>query len=338
MIFFEKSVLLKKKDAFFLSLHFMINKNNSALYSTHCTRATFALGILFIFSGYTKLYPIEPFEYTFVDLGFINWQIAPFIARLMIAAEFLIGGMLVLNLNLRKTTYKLAIGILFVFCIYLILLMVIVGNKGNCGCFGTYFQMTPLEALIKNIIMLALFFALYKNYDGWELNKKYSYLIVIPYAVAVMTPFILNPVELDYSEAYLNKPEDNYKLELDSLYSSAKLHIPPKTLSQGKHVIAFMSLTCPHCRIAAKKMRIIHERNPQIPFYFVLNGDDKNIKPFFDDTHTDSIPFCILNGRNFVYLAGTSLPRIYLVNKSTVEHDVDYIDLDQGELEKWMKK
>ncbi len=296
------------------------------------------MGVVFLFSGYTKLYPIEPFEYTFVDLGFINWQIAPFIARLMIGAEFLIGVLLVLNINLRKTTYKLGIGILIFFCIYLVLLIVIVGNKGNCGCFGTAIQMTPLQALIKNIIMLAVFFILTKYHEGWELNTKYSFLITIIFATSVAMPFVLNPVELDYSEAYLNKPENNYKIELDSLYNNAKLNTPPKTLSQGKHVIAFMSLTCPHCRIAAKKIRIIHERNPAISFYFVLNGEDKNLKLFFEDTHTDSIPHCILNGKNFVYLAGTSMPRIYLVNNSVVEHDVNYIDLDQGELEKWLLK
>ena len=303
------------------------------------------MGAVFVFSGYTKAgvgfpysSPIEPFEYTFVDLGFINWQVAPFIARLMIGAEFLIGVLLILNLNLRKTTYKLGIGILLVFCIYLILLITIVGNKGNCGCFGSVITMTPLQALVKNGVMLILFFILYKFHKGWELNKKYSYLITVIYAGALMAPFVLNRVALDYSEAYLNKPEDNYKIELDSLYKSATLTIPPQTLSQGKHIIAFMSMTCPHCRIAAKKIRIMHERNSQIPFYFVLNGTDEKLKPFFDDTHTDSIPHCILNGRNFVYLAGLSMPRIYLINNSVVEHDVDYIDLDQEEVEKWLKE
>ena len=309
------------------------------LLSTLCV----LMGCVFLLSGYTKAgfpfhysAPIEPFEYTFVNLGFINWQVAPFIARFMIGAEFLIGILLVLNLNLRKT-YKLGVGILILFCIYLILLIIIAGNKGDCGCFGSVIKMTPLQALIKNAIMLAIFFILYKYHKGWELNKKYSYLIAIPYATALILPFIVNPVELDYSEAYLNKPEDNYKIELDSLYKSATLTLPPKTLSQGKHIIAFMSMTCPHCRIAAKKMRIIHERNPQIPFYFVLNGENKSLKLFFDDTHTDSIPHCILNGKNFIYLAGVSMPRILLINNSTVEHDVNYIDLDQKEVEKWLK-
>ncbi|MBL7887902.1 MAG: DoxX family membrane protein [Bacteroidia bacterium] len=295
------------------------------------------MGAVFIFSGYTKLYPIEPFEYTFVDLGFINWQIAPFIARLMIAAEFIIGILLILHINL-KTAYKLAIATLLIFCVYLILLMIIVGNKGNCGCFGTTIQMTPLHALIKNIGMLGAFAVLYKLHPGWEWKDKKRYLLLIPIVTSLAMPFILNPVELDYSQAYLNKPEENFKLELDSLYNNATLNIPPKTLSEGKHVIAFMSLKCPHCRIAAKKIRIMHERNPDISFYFVLNGDEENLKPFFEDTHTETIPHCMLLGKSFVYLAGMDMPTIYLVNNSVVEHWVNYIDLDQSEIEKWMEQ
>jgi len=296
------------------------------------------MGAVFIFSAYIKLYPIEPFELTFVDLGIANWQTAPFIARLLIAMEFLIGFALLLNLLLRKVTYKLSIGILLFFCVYLVLQIVFQGNKGNCGCFGTAIAMTPLQALIKNIIMLAVLAVLYKFHEGWDMGKFSKYLFIVCALSAVALPFILNTVELDYSKAYLNKPEENYKLELDSLYNNAKLNVPPRTLSQGKHIIAFMSLTCPHCRIAAKKIRIMHERNPEISFYFVLNGDDDKLKPFFDDTHTDGIPHCMLLGRPFVYLAGTNMPVIYLVNNGMVEHDVNYIDLDQGEIEEWMKK
>lgn len=295
------------------------------------------MGVVFLFSGYTKLYPIEPFEYTFVDLGMVNWQLAPFLARFMIGAEFLIGILLVSNIHLRKITYKLSIGILLLFCIYLILLIVLVGNKGNCGCFGTYLEMSPSQALIKNSCMILTLFVLYKYHAGWELNKKFRFVFPLLCVVSFVIPFILNPVELNYSEAYLKKTENNYKLELDSLYTNAKLNVPPKTLSEGKHVIAFMSLTCSHCRIAAKKIRIISERNPEIPFYFVLNSDDKeNLRSFFEDTHTSTIPYSILKGKPFLYLAGTSIPSIYLVNNSMVEHSVNYMELDQGELENWL--
>ena len=295
------------------------------------------LGAVFIFSGYTKLYPIEPFEYTFVDIGIVNWQLAPFISRLLIGLEFLIGALLVLNVNLKKFTYKIGIAVLLVFCVYLVLLIFFSGNKGNCGCFGSTIVMTPLQALIKNIIMLALFAVLYKFHKGWELKDKKKYVLVLPVLAAFAFPFILNPVELNYSEAYLNKPENNFKLELDSLYSSAK-PAPPHTLSQGKHIIAFLSLTCKHCKIAANKMRVIHKRNPEIPFYFVLNGENKDLKPFFEKTFTEDIPHTMLLGRNFIFLAGTSLPTIFLVNNSMVEHDIDYMNMDQDEIENWLKK
>jgi hypothetical protein len=296
------------------------------------------MGAVFIFSGYIKLYPIEPFELTFVDLGISNWQMAPFVARLLIALEFLIGFALLLNLFLKKISYKLSIGVLVFFCIYLVLQLIFQGNEGNCGCFGTAYPMTPLQALIKNFIMLAILAVLYKFHDGWDMGKFSKILFIVCFLTAGALPFILNPVELDYSEAYLNKPENNYKLELDSLYNNAIVNVPPRTLSQGKHIIAFMSLRCPHCRIAAKKIKIMHERNPEISFYFVLNGKEEELKPFFNDTHTESIPYCMLLGRPFVYLAGTNMPAIYLVNNSMVEHDVDYMRLDQAEVEEWMKK
>ncbi len=296
------------------------------------------MGAVFIFSGWTKLFPIEPFEYTFVDLGFVSWQIAPFIARIMIGFEFLIGVLLFCNLNLHKLTYKLAIGILLFFCVYLSLLMIFVGNKGNCGCFGEMFPMTPFWALMKNVGMLLIFFLLHKFHEGWQIPKKYNFILTLIFAGTLIFPFVRNPVELNYSEAYLNKSDENFKLELDSLYTSAKLTVPPKTLSQGKHVIAFMSMSCPHCRIAAKKMRIIHERNPSIPMYIVLNGKDEKLKEFYDDTHTEAIPHCILNGKNFVFLAGVEMPRIYLINNSMVEHDLYYYDMDQEEIENWLKE
>ena len=102
--------------------------------------------------------------------------------------------------------------------------------------------MTPLQALIKNIIMIVILILLYKFYSGFGFGKWPNILYMMLIISAPALPFILNPVELNYSEAYLNRPENNFKLELDSLYAKAKLTVPPKTLSQGKHIISFMSL------------------------------------------------------------------------------------------------
>jgi uncharacterized membrane protein YphA (DoxX/SURF4 family) len=293
------------------------------------------MGLVFIYSGYTKLYPIEPFEYTFVDIGICNWATAPFVARFMIGLEFFIGLLLIFGVRI-KFTIKLTVGTLLFFCVYLIIMILREGNNGNCGCFGNAIAMTPVQALIKNVIMIAVCWILYKFYDGLNYAKFTKWIMGLSFIGAMAMPHILNYVDLSYSEAYLSKTEDHFELELDSLYNNASLTIPPKELSKGKHVIAFMSLTCSHCRVAAKKMRIINERNPAIPIYFVLNGEENKLEAFFEDTKTQNIPHCMLNGKSFVYLAGLNLPTIYLVNNSMVEHWVDYMHLDQSEIEKWI--
>src|ERR1035437_8147995 len=294
------------------------------------------MGGVFIFSGYAKLHPIEPFEYTFVDMGVSGWRLAPYIARFFISLEFFIGILFLFNFKI-KTTCKISSVVLVFFSLYLIGLIFLTGNKGNCGCFGNYLVMTPLQALIKNAIMLLVTALIFNNHKGFSFKKD----IILFYTLALAslaTPHILNYVDLDYSEAYLTKHEDFYKIELDTLYKYAKINTPPKSLSIGKHVIAFMSATCPHCRIAAKKMKIIKEKNPAIPVYLVLNGDEKDFKIFFEDTKATNIPYCNLNGKGFIFLAGTTMPYICLINNSMVENTVDYMRLDQEQIENWLKK
>lgn len=295
------------------------------------------MGLIFIYSGYTKLNPIEPFEYTFVDLGIGGWRLAPFIARFIIGLEFFIGFLLISSIFIKRFTVKLTVVSLIIFCVYLIFILNSNGNNGNCGCFGNAIVMTPLQALIKNIVMLVICYFIYKYYNGLSYQKIGKWIFGVFFITAFAMPHILNYVDFNYSEAYLTKKENQFKLELDSVYSNAIIRKPPKSLVFGKHVIAFMSMSCPHCRIAAKKLRLIKKQNSSISIYLILNGDYKKIKPFFEDTKANNIDYCILNGKNFVYLAGLTMPAIYLINNSIVENRVDYIQLDQFEIEKWLE-
>lgn len=300
------------------------------------TTISVLLGLVFIFSGLTKLYPIELFELTFIDLGVANWYTAPVISRLMISFEFLLGLLLILNFSLRKFTLKATIAMVAVFTVYLIVQLILEGNKGNCKCFGNVLMMSPLESIIKNLVMLAVAVVLYIWHKGFNLRFK---KIIAPVAVLVSLslPFILNPP--DFIVAYQSQPETvGYKLKLDTLYNSSDLKKPPMELRQGKHIIAFMSLTCKHCRIAAYKLHLIKKENPDISIFFVLNGDQKDITPFFDDTKAMNIPYMILLGRRFVDLAGYNMPCLLFINNSMVEQKTDYISLNYDEISNWLKK
>lgn len=298
------------------------------------------LGLVFIYSGYSKLDPvIETFEFTFVDIGIANWYTAPLIARILIGLEFFIGVLLIANYHLKKFTLPLMTGLLVFFIIYLLIQIKTSGNNGNCGCFGERLHMTPLQAVYKNVIMIAMGAVVYFLSDGWKL-KANKFVMSFVAVTSITVPFILNPIDYKYTSNNLDE-KVNYPLELNLLYQpedSIKVEIPKIDLRKGKQVVAFISLTCPHCRIAAKKFRLIKKNNPDLPIYFILNGEKQDYKIFIDDTKADNIPNSFCLGKAFVQLASTNLPRIYYLDNSIVVKKVDYYELNQYDIEDWIHK
>ena len=295
------------------------------------------LGLVFIYSGYSKLFPIETFEFTFVDIGVANWYVAPVIARLLIGLEFFIGLLLIANYNLRRFTIPVTIALLSFFIIYLGIQIFNNGNDGNCGCFGESIVMTPVQGILKNVIMIVVAFLLYLLSEGWKM--KYNKLILCLVAITVaIVPFIFNPVDYTYTSNNLDE-KVNYPLELNLLYTPedlVKVEIPSIELRRGKHVLAFLSLTCHHCRVAAKKFRIIKKNNPGLSIYFILNGKKSDYKEFIEDTKATNIPSSYCLGKSFVQLSSAHLPRIYYLDDGIVVKKVDYYELNQYAIENWI--
>jgi hypothetical protein len=294
------------------------------------------LGLVFIFSAYVKLYPVELFELTLIDFGIANWVLAPYFARIIIASEFFIGFLLLLNIYFNRFTLRITIGILILFTVYLAWTIFKYGNIENCKCFGNFILLTPMESILKNIVLLLISLILYKLHRGikWRFLKVIFPIIIL---ISLSLPFILNPVDAFTTKKMFDHDELNYNLGLDVLYNNPKVVTPKEELREGKHIIAFMSLTCKHCRIGAYKMYIIKKRNPKMPFFFVLNGDTKDLQPFFNETMATNIPYTILLGQDFVKISGLELPAIFWVNNGIVVKKCNYLNLYQNEIEDWLK-
>ncbi len=296
------------------------------------------MGLIFIVSAYSKLFPIEPFEYNIVGTTFIGWKLSVILARFILAIEFFLGVMLIFSYR-HRLIVPLASGLIILFSVHLVFQLITKGNGSDCGCFGSLLIMTPLQALIKNIIMLIVLFIIYKLAFNFQL--KFKSLEFYFFIIAITVVFVVNPVDYGYSENYLNKPFDRYELNIDTLYHSTnyeKIGKPTKDIRKGKYIVAFMSSTCGHCKIAAKKFSVIHAENQQIPIYFFINGEDAAIQKFRNDNEIGQIPYSKLNGQVFISLAGLQLPMIYYLNNSYVEKQVDYFTLEQDHIENWLLK
>lgn len=292
-------------------------------------------GGLFLYSAYTKVLPIQTFEYTLVEFVHMPWWMAAVSSRLLVGIEAAIGALMVFNTFGRaKWVLRLSLLILIAFSIYLVYLWIAVGNDVNCGCFGDQVWMSPSSSLLKNLVLVIITWLLLKFHRG--ISRRWANITAIAlFVIITAVPFFVYYIP-STQPSYLN--EDKYELDLSVLYENEDRTPPPMELREGKHIVAFMSLTCPHCRIAAYKMQLMKKDNPDISMFMVLNGDSTNLQPFWEKTQAEDIPHTMLLGRAFLDLSGPKFPAIYWVEDGWVIAKSTYLDLNQAKIETWLSQ
>ncbi|MEZ5047713.1 MAG: MauE/DoxX family redox-associated membrane protein [Chitinophagaceae bacterium] len=295
------------------------------------------IGSVFIFSAISKIPTLQEFGWTIVETTFLGWTSAELLARIMIGIELFLGLLFIFHFKLKKIAIPISLLLLTAFNIYLSLVIYKHGDGGNCGCFGEVVSMTPLESIWKNIALIVAIFILLFIANAW--NFKFSkWVIAIVFVASLILPFALFVPECFYIEepdARLNKP-----IPLSILYQSDSNKAPILELRSGKHIINFMSSTCSYCRMAAKRIKIMKQKNPSIPFYVVLNGDSAHVKEFFEDTKMTNIPYSIFNGvEDFVKMnEGTQLPTIKWVEDTTLVRESNFASLNEKDILNWLHK
>jgi uncharacterized membrane protein YphA (DoxX/SURF4 family) len=296
-----------------------------------------ALGVVFIFSAWSKIPTLEQFGWIIVENTFLGWDAAEILARALIGLEFFIGILFLSCFRIKKLAIPLAFITLLLFSAYLVLIFIQHGNNSNCGCFGEVLPMTPLASLVKNGILLAVIYILHFIKTEWRIPYD-RWIVLGLFATCLSIPFIASIPDCFY---LYDKPKlEHNPIPLSLLYHSPNNKAPEMELRKGKHIIAFMSLTCEHCRKAAKKIRIMNEKHPEIPFYFVLNGDSSNVEDFFEDTKSQQIPHSLFNGvEQFVAMAGNKgVPSIKWMEDTIEIKHTNYIILKDKDVLAWLKK
>lgn len=290
-----------------------------------------SLAAVFFYSGVSKIYSLEAFEWTFMDLGVGSLTTAAILARLFIGLELIVGAFLLFHIYLKQVTYPITIGLLALLTGYLVVLLIKQGDTGNCGCFGDWLYMKPQAAIWKNLGMIAATVLLYILYP---INpyKNQEWLSAVLGMAAMVVPFVISTLNTNHQPSSVNHP-----INMTPLYETK---LPPTTdLRKGKHIVAFMSLTCPHCRKAAYSLKVIHNQHPEIPIYMVLTGHKSQLKEFFDETHSATVPYTFFADNNaFVEMAGDSVPAIYWISNSVIELESNVFQLDPSNMKQWLKQ
>ena len=144
----------------------------------------FVVGGLFIFSGLIKLNdPVgtqikleEYFEVFSTDFGhFFEWFI-PFalpIGLILIVIEVVVGIAVLINYEMKKTTWVLLLMILFFS--FLTFYSAYFNKVTDCGCFGDAIKLTPWESFYKDLVLLVFIAHLFfyrRKYDSLLRTKE----------------------------------------------------------------------------------------------------------------------------------------------------------------------
>ena len=288
---------------------------------------------LFLLSAFAKIYPdpsfyfsITAFEFKqLVPMGF-SMETAVYFSRIIIGIEFAIGILLLFPYNIKKIIIPATILMLAVFSVHLIIEILTGGNQGNCGCFGALLPMTPLQALIKNLLSIGLLTLVLYKFSN-ELIEKNNILITTNITtLCILTLFMLIPIQkkttvspsqTGYTEdstivkdSIIVKPitdstkKDNIVIK-DTTKKIIVLAGPKKVKSiyskyfpkidDGKKILCFFAPTCDHCMATAKELTELKKADPNFP----------DIQMIFMDEAAEEIP-------KFFKFAGAEYPSLVL--------------------------
>jgi hypothetical protein len=155
----------------------------------------YLIGLIFLFSAVSKLFPVLAFEMQLVSHGITSRSVVLILARVIIAAELFLGLCYFQSSYMKKYFIPASMLLLIIFSLDMIYLIILKGPGGSCGCFGSVFTMTPLEALIKNLVLIALLNYLYKEIktdEGSKILLPAVFLVISIVAVLIFaknTPY-----------------------------------------------------------------------------------------------------------------------------------------------------
>lgn len=291
-------------------------------------KSTIAWGVrilvsfLFIISAIAKLYPspyfaISTFEVKqLYPMGF-SPEVAAFFSRTLIGIEMALGLLLLQNQWLKRFIIPATIALLVVFIGHLSYETFVSGNSGNCGCFGELIPMTPIEAIIKNVIAVGLLVYLQKLLPKGSDAPNFWVLTTVLF-VSILGIFMLAPIQPPATELTVSQPkpmpQDTTTVAVDSPDSIAApvaktkvdtvvepkvaaAPIEPKkaisgyanlfpTIDTGKKILCYFVPGCDHCRDAAKELTAMRKANPTMPPLSIIfmNEEADLIPAFFKET------------------------------------------------------
>jgi len=331
-------------------------KNNSVKIIVWSLRII--VSAFFIVSAFSKMLPagtaLDLFAKQIVDIGVTNWCYAPLLARAIVGFELFLGIALLQNNYLKKWIVPATFLLLLAFCIHLTITIFNTGNSGSCGCFGELIPMTPLEAIIKNIVAMGMLAYIYIKTTPKEKDLPlmpasifvliYIFILIflppkcccasIPSSQEVVSESLNAEVDsVVVSDTVIDKSgkqiitekkivEENESIQegrkkVNSIFSKyTKFNTGAVDLNAGRKIVCLFSLDCEHCQESSRLLFQLKKNHADFPSMYVLAfGEESQTSDFFSGAG-GRLPYTIVPPQEFFQLLGDAdyPPRIVVLD------------------------
>lgn len=290
------------------------------------------LGAFFVTTAVLKLLSIDEFEIYIYSFNIFNFILSTIVARLVIAAEMLLGICLMAKI-LYKYAWILTQLMLLGFTLLLVYVLLF-REDTNCHCLGSLVEVDPVMSILKNVVTSALLFLVRKEEDYQFKKKKLA--IAGAVIVSVIVPFCVFPMDTVYnqfvspiSEINIDKFAD---LQVDSTMSNFDI-------SQGNYVVAVYASGCKYCKMSAKKMNEMMQKNAidESRFQILIWGDTAQIDTFRVKTNCESYEYHIINPYTAIDVTYGKFPMFIMIHNKQIVKAFDYRGLEEKEIVDFLK-
>ncbi len=297
--------------------------NKTILY--HIARVI--LGGVFVFSAISKLLSIDNFELYIFSQHLIGFDLSGIAARIIISAEMALGVLLIFNFYFNIVS-KITLYVLLFFSLFLAFKLVVSSNE-NCHCFGDIVNFNPGESLLKNfVLILIVLFIRNKRSTSFRFSKWAVSLILF---ISFSLPAVVSPPDIIYRKLYPNSHPLN----------SEFIQLSDSTLAvaEGKKLLAFFSMGCKYCLLAAHKISIIADKmHIHEKIYYIFFGDEKNMDGFWEKSQSKHFPYVIIPFEEVFQITGGHMPSVFFVENGYVKQRRGYRDLTEGDFKAFFEE
>ena len=302
------------------------------------------IGSVFIIAAILKLMSIDEFEIYIYSFDIFSFLLTTFVSRIIIIGEFILGLFLILKIN-YKLTWRLTFISLILFTLFLIY-VAIFRQDANCHCFGELVELSPLESIIKNLVMIAFLMLGQRTTDNGQQTQaqsskfkvQSSKLLVLSSTFLV---FIISPPDSIYKMIYSTEKEistvDLYKsfdevVKIDFTEEGLVFDSISSFKEKENQLIVIVSSGCKYCRLGLKKLSLIM-KNEDLATDNVdifIWGSPEGINDFRFETMTEDYSYWHIMPNRAIEITYGRFPIFIFLKEKDIIKIGDFRDVDDA--------